>query len=82
MAKHTITILDEDNGVSIRMEGQGGHNTTAGIMAKTLSNLIPKLMVEAAKKAAELGNCPCPKCAAKRAATAKTDSTDSKPTLH
>ena len=82
MAQHTITIIDEEGGVSVRMEGNGPHDTTAGIVAKALSHLIPKLMVDAAKKAAELGNCPCQACADKRNATAQTESSDSKPTLH
>lgn len=77
MAKHTITVSDMDGGISIRVEGEGALESTA-------SGRVVKTLIEVAGRAVALlgGECPCPKCQARREAEGQASSTESKPTLH
>jgi hypothetical protein len=77
MAQHTITVSDEDGGISIRVKSDGAlESTAAGRVVKTL--------IEVAGRAVALlgGECPCQKCQARREAECQASSTESKPTLH
>lgn len=79
MAKHTITISDEDVGISIRVHRTGESNASlAGIVTSSLLNWIQKALPEAEKKAALFGTCTCDGCKAARAKAA----TEAKPTIH
>lgn len=68
MAKHTITISDEEGGgICIRLGSDGSLESMAGITAIGLMHLAKKLVPVAAKKAAERSNCKCVQCRAARA---------------
>lgn len=78
MAQHTITISDEGGGLSIRVEGDSAMESSAsGRIAKVLASVA-----EQAAKAFMAGNCPSPKCQAKRDSTEQSDTNTPKPTLH
>lgn len=77
MAKHTITVSDEDGGISINLAREGSRDTIAGAVALALIEHAKDAVLAAVKAAAKSGSpCPCLKCQAER--TANT----SKPTLH
>lgn len=81
MAKHTITVSDMDGGISIRVEAEGPlESTAAGRVVKTLTDIAGKVV--AAVSAFQGGECPCPRCQARRDAEGQTTPTESKPTLH
>ncbi|MGQ7818803.1 hypothetical protein ACUTAH_24560 [Metapseudomonas furukawaii] len=82
MAEYTLTIKDEDGGISILLAGKGQANTAAALAANALLGLAPRVVKGAVQAAARHGNCPCPDCAAKRAAQGDQNQTDPKPTLH
>ncbi|AXR09980.1 hypothetical protein [Pseudomonas aeruginosa] len=82
MAEYTLTIKDEDGGISILLAGKGQANTAAALAANALLGLAPRLVQDAVRAAAQHSNCPCPNCAARRAAQDDQNQTDSKPTLH
>ncbi|WP_439861600.1 hypothetical protein [Pseudomonas sp. MBLB4136] len=68
MAKHTITISDEEGGgICIRLGSEGSLESMAGITAAGLMLLAKKIVPVAAKTAAERNVCPCVKCQAARA---------------
>jgi len=75
MAEYTITIKDEDSAIAVSLGGDASAGTTATFVANALMRLVPEVVGGAARAAAKRGNCPCPKCSAKREA-------DPKPTLH
>ncbi|MCY1548255.1 hypothetical protein D9M68_843510 [compost metagenome] len=82
MAEYTLTIKDEDGGISILLAGKGQTNTAAAFAAHALMGLAPSVIKGAVHTAAQHGNCPCPDCAARRAAQGDQNQTDPKPTLH
>lgn len=81
MAQHTITISDEDNGLSIRVEGTGPmEDTLSGTLAKALVSVAKDAVIKASQ--AVKGECPCPRCRARREATDEASADDTKHTLH
>ncbi len=63
MAKHTITISDEDGGLSISMASTGPATSLAGMTALGLIEFVRSVAVKN-------GNCNCPQCQARRATAA------------
>lgn len=82
MGEYTITIKDENGAVAVSLERLGDKYTTAAFVARALMRLVPEVVDGAARAAARRGNCPCPKCSAKREAAGQAESNESKPTLH
>ncbi|MCY1306515.1 hypothetical protein D9M70_563790 [compost metagenome] len=70
MAEFTITIKDDENGVSMIMAGPADQATPASVMAHGLIGMAPKILARAGLKR----QCNCPSCQAARA--------PGKPTLH
>lgn len=78
MAQHIITISDEADGISIRLESKGPQDSMAGITAQALIAWTKTAIPAAAKKATLRGTCTCDGCKAMRAlAEAETS-----PTIH
>ncbi|MDO9625164.1 MAG: hypothetical protein Q7J46_14375 [Pseudomonas sp.] len=60
MAKHTITISDEDGGLSISMASTGPATSLAGMTALGMIELARSFAVRR-------GDCNCPQCQVRRA---------------
>lgn len=82
MAEFIITIKDEPGSFSVGLSGPDDQLTTAFFLARALMRLVPEAAVSAARAAAANGNCPCPKCSAKRETAGQAQSNEPKPTLH
>ncbi|MDF5830412.1 hypothetical protein P4233_31170 [Pseudomonas aeruginosa] len=52
MAEYTLTIKDEDGGISILLAGKGQANTAAALAANALLGLAPRLVQDAVRAAA------------------------------
>ncbi|VXD04010.1 hypothetical protein [Pseudomonas sp. 9Ag] len=74
MAEYTITIKDEDGGISIAMAGPKASESTAGQLAKHLLGVLPLAVAKIARSKA--APCDCDECKAAR------NPTPTKPTIH
>ncbi|WP_281687595.1 hypothetical protein [Pseudomonas citronellolis] len=81
MGKFTITIAEEDGGLSIDMEGDGQPGGVAGLTAMVLMRLAPDVVAKAARRASNK-DCQCEKCKAAREEQAEASATEGKPTIH
>ncbi|OBY60439.1 hypothetical protein [Pseudomonas sp. AU12215] len=83
MSKFTITITEENDGLSILLDGTGRKDGPAAITALALLHVAKDIVPKATKSAAEKGTCQCDKCKAARAeAQEQAPSTKGKPTIH
>lgn len=74
MAKHTITVSDEEGGISINLKREGSRDTIAGAVALALIEHAKDAVLAAIKKAPKR-DCPCAKCQAARASEAPPGTT-------
>lgn len=78
MAEFTITIKEEDGGLSILCSGEGSPDSPAGATARALMRLATGIVPAATQRAALASGCQCEQCKAARALA----TTEPKPTLH
>ena len=74
MAEYTITIKDEESGVSIAMQGPSAIESPAEGLAHSLVGVAPKILAKISEIVAS--KCDCERCQATR------ELNQSKPTLH
>ncbi|WP_160286854.1 hypothetical protein [Pseudomonas knackmussii] len=83
MSKFTITITEENGGLSICLDGTGKKDGAAAVTALALLRLAQDIVPVAAKRAAQKGDCQCEQCKAARAEVpAETSYPEGKPTIH
>lgn len=73
MAEYTITIKDEDDGVSIQMAGPAVADSTANALTQGLLGIAPRLLAKVALE--KLQPCQCERCKAERNAPANPKTT-------
>lgn len=74
MAEYTITIRDEEAGVSVGIKGPAGVDSPASGLAQSLVGVAPRLLAKIAEIATS--KCDCDQCKAAR------ELKDTQPTLH
>ncbi|MDW3711913.1 hypothetical protein [Pseudomonas sp. 2023EL-01195] len=80
MAQHTLTITDEDDGLTIKLASTATLNSTpAGTVVTSLLGVLAEAVATARSAA---GECPCPKCKARREAESEAVPVPNKRTLH
>ncbi|MCQ4310889.1 hypothetical protein NAV33_03095 [Pseudomonas stutzeri] len=73
MAEYTITIKDEEGGVSIQMAGPAAADSTANALTQGLLGMAPRLLAKVALQ--KLQECNCDKCKAERQAATPPNTT-------